>query len=169
MTETCGGVFYDGLALNGVAVRIVDGQILLRSPTLLRCYRDGTDPVDPNGWFPTGDVGSVDSLTGRLTVEGRAGDVIVTGGEKVWPTDVEAVLSGDPRVAEVAVVGRPDDEWGQRIVAVVVPVDRSDPPSLADLVTRVREVLPRHAAPKSLELVTALPRTSLGKIRRPAL
>jgi O-succinylbenzoic acid--CoA ligase len=166
MTETCGGAFYDGLALNGVAVQIDDGQIMLRSPTLLRAYRDGIDPRDGRGWFPTGDLGSIDPRTGRLTVDGRAGDVIVTGGEKVWPTDVEAVLAVDPRVAQVAVVGRDDDEWGQRIVAVVVPVDGADPPALADLVARVRHVLPRHAAPKALELVDSLPRTSLGKIRR---
>jgi O-succinylbenzoic acid--CoA ligase len=166
MTETCGGVFYDGLALNGVAVRIENDEILLRSPTLLRCYRDGTDPVGPSGWFHTGDLGSLDPATGHLSVAGRAGDVIVTGGEKVWPVDVEQALMGDTRVAEVAVVGRPDDEWGQRVVALVVPVDPSDPPVLDDLVARVREALPRHAAPKALELVAALPRTSLGKIRR---
>ena len=56
-----------------------------------RSYRDGTDPRDGRGWFPTGDLGSMDPTTGHLTVSGRAGDVIVTGGEKVWPTDVEAV------------------------------------------------------------------------------
>jgi O-succinylbenzoic acid--CoA ligase len=170
MTESCGGVVYDGWPLNGVEVRVDgDGRISLRSTTLLRCYRDGTDPVDAHGWFATGDLGRWDASTGRLTVFGREGDVIVTGGEKVWPTDVEAVLARHPGVAAVAVVGRPDPEWGQRVVAVVVPSDPSSPPELDDLRALAKEHLPVAAAPKAIELVDDLPRTSLGKVRRTAL
>ena len=146
MTETFGGVVYDGLALNGVTVRIAaegrarrgdrDGRrSRCSSPTLLRCYRDGTDPTDARGWFRTGDLGHVDAATGRLTVEGRADDLIITGGEKVWPEPVEDVLRGAPGVADVAVVGRADPEWGQRVVAVVVP-DRSGRPAHAGRTAR---------------------------------
>jgi O-succinylbenzoic acid--CoA ligase len=170
MTETCGGVVYDGLPLNGVEVSVDrDDRISLRSPTLLRCYRDGADPLDHRGWFRTGDLGALDPTTGRLTVWGRADDVIVTGGEKVWPGDVEAVLVAHPGVAELAVVGRPDAEWGERVVAVVVPADPASPPALDDLRALAKEHLPAWAAPKSIELVGSIPRTSLGKIRRQAL
>ncbi len=143
--------------------------IELRSPTLLRCYRDGTDPVRPDGWYRTGDLGRVDPRTQHLTVLGRADDLIISGGEKVWPDPVEAVLRTDHRVRDVAVVGRPDPEWGERVVAVVVAEDRNDPPSLQGLRDLVRAQLPRSAAPKELELVDSLPRTGLGKIRRSLL
>lgn len=178
MTETFGGVVYDGLALNGVSVRIAGeegaggagtGPIEVSSPTLLRCYRDGTDPTDARGWFRTGDLGHVDATTGRLTVEGRADDLIITGGEKVWPEPVEDVLRGAPGVADVAVVGRADPEWGHRVVAMVVPTDPAAPPTLASLRSRVRERLPVAAAPKELELVDSLPRTAIGKLARHAV
>ena len=170
MTETCGGVVYDGLALPEVAMRIApDGQVQLRSPTLLRCYRDSTVPFGPDGWYSTGDLGSIDRTTGRLQVEGRLDDVIITGGEKVWPAHVERILLDDPRVGEVAVVGRPDPEWGQAVVALVVPADPATPPPLEDLRWLVRELLPAYAAPRAVELVESIPRTSLGKIRRRAL
>jgi O-succinylbenzoic acid--CoA ligase len=131
MTETGSGVVYDGRPLDGVEVRAVDGEIHLRCPMLLRAYRDGSDPRDADGWFPTGDAGAWDDADGRLRVHGRIGDVIVTGGEKVWPAAVERVLEAQPGVAEVAVVGRPDQEWGHRVVAVVVPRETPPPPLLA--------------------------------------
>jgi o-succinylbenzoate---CoA ligase len=177
MTESFGGVVYDGLALNGVEVRIAGppgaptgeaGPIELRSPTLLRAYRDGTDPVGPNGWYRTGDLGTIGD-DGRLRVHGRADDLIITGGENVWPAAVEAVVALDRRVAEVAVVGRADPEWGQRVVAVVVPVDPADPPLLDDLRALTKEHLPVAAAPKDVVLMESLPRTALGKVARTAL
>lgn len=178
MTETFGGVVYDGLALGGTQVRITGddgeevpprttGTIELRTPALLRCYRDGTDPVAPSGWFRTGDLGLIYPATGMLEVLGRADDLIVTGGEKVWPAPVEAVLGAHPAVREVAVVGEPDPEWGQRVVAVVVA--EGEPPTLEELRDAVRARLPVAAAPKELRLVDSLPRTGLGKIRRSTL
>ena len=103
MTETGSGVVYDGRPLDGVEVRIDDdGQIHLRGPMLLRAYRDGTDALDGDGWLATGDIGRwLDD--GRLHVEGRAGDLIITGGENVWPEPVEAVLRDRPGVLDVAV------------------------------------------------------------------
>lgn len=187
MTESFGGVVYDGLPLDGVQVRIIDlerehdprrphlapagapGAIELRSPTLLRAYRDGTVPLEPDGWYRTGDLGRLDPSTGHLEVHGRADDLIITGGEKVWPAPVERVLSGDRRVREVAVLGRADPEWGQRVVAVVVPEDPADPPTLQALRDLVRATMPRAHAPKELQLVDSLPRTGLGKIRRSSI
>jgi len=166
MTETGGGVVYDGRPLDGVEVRGgVDGQLLVRGPTLLRCYRDGTDPKDAEGWFPTGDLGRVDP-DGSVTVFGRAGDLIVSGGENVWPADVEEALRSHPAVAEVAVAGRPDREWGMRVVAVVVPADPSSPPSLAGLRAWVKDRRPAYAAPRELVLVEGLPRSEGGKVAR---
>jgi O-succinylbenzoic acid--CoA ligase len=181
MTETGSGVVYDGLPLDGVelALRTVggaspgpgdgeDGEILVRAPTLFRCYRDGSDgrvrgPDGKPDWFATGDAGRLDS-DGRLTVAGRTDDVITTGAEKVWPDTVERVLASHPGVAEVAVWKRADPEWGERVVAWVVPTD--DVPSLEDLRQIVAEAIAPWAAPKELVIVDDLPRTAAGKVRR---
>lgn len=179
MTETFGGVVHDGLALNGTEVRVAaepgeSGPIDLRSPALGRCYRaadasaDAEPLADEQGWFRTGDLGSVDPSTGVLRVHGRGDDLINTGGEKVWPGAVESVLATDPSVREVAVLGAPDPEWGQRVVAVVVP-EAGATVELAGLRRLVREHLPVAAAPKELRLADSLPRTGLGKIRRSSL
>jgi O-succinylbenzoic acid--CoA ligase len=169
MTETGSGVVYDGVPLDGVEVRVVGGQVELRCPMLLRCYRDGTDPRDAAGWFPTGDAGAWDEPGGRLQVFGRRDDVIVTGGENVWPVAVERALATHARVRDVAVVGRPDPEWGQRVIAVVVPADPADPPTLDELRDAAKRDLPAYTAPRELILVTELPRTGLGKLVRRGL
>ena len=162
MTETGSGVVYDGRPLDGVEVRADDGELLVRGPMLLRAYRDGTDPKDADGWLRTGDAGSVDE--GLVAVQGRIGDMIVTGGEKVWPERVEAVLRNVAGVADVAVGGVPDDEWGQRVVAYVVAGDVV--PTLTALRDAVKTVLPSYAAPKDVVLVDTLPRTAIGKVQR---
>jgi O-succinylbenzoic acid--CoA ligase len=180
MTETGSGVVYDGLPLDGVEVAIgtgrdgegAEGEVLVRGPMLLRAYRDGTDPKVPGpdrggGWLPTGDAGRIDE--GRLTVHGRLAEVITTGGEKVWPGPVERAIGTLPSVAEVAVWKRPDDEWGERVVAWVVPADPATPPALPALVETVRETLAPWAAPKELVLCDRLPRTPSGKVLRAAL
>lgn len=177
-TETGGGVVYDGRPLDGVEVELaIDapaagdgiGPIRLRTPTLARGRRDPDGSVrsltDDDGWFTTGDLGRWEG--DRLVVAGRADDLIISGGENVWPGPVEAVLRGHPAVAEVAVVGRPDPTWGQQVVAIVVPADPASPPTLAALRSLALEHLPAHAAPRDLELTTALRRTALGKVVRP--
>jgi o-succinylbenzoate---CoA ligase len=141
----------------------------LRCPMLLRCYRHGTDPRRADGWFPTGDAGAWDEGAGRLRVFGRRDDVIITGGENVWPVAVERALVADARVREVAVVGRPDPEWGQRVTALVVPADPADPPTLDELRDAAKRELPAYCAPRELILVAELPRTALGKLVRRAL
>lgn len=168
MTETGGGVVHDGAPLPGVEVRAVDGELHVRGPMLLRCYRDGADPKGPGGWLPTGDGGEVGD-DGTVAVAGRLADVVVTGGEKVWPAAVEAVLATHEAVAEVAMAGRPDPEWGQRVVAFVVPAHPGAPPSLESLRRWVKRRLPAYAAPRELVLLAALPRTALGKVRRAEL
>ncbi len=168
LTETGSGVVYDGWPLDGVEVRIApEGEIELRGPMLLRTYRPGDDPKDAEGWFHTGDAGRLSS-DGQLEVFGRMADVIRTGGESVWPVPVEAVLRTHPGVAEVVVLGAPDPEWGERVVAVVEPREAMTP-SLAALRELVRATLGPIAAPKQLILVDALPRTAIGKTWRQAM
>ena len=168
MTETGSGVVYSGRPLDDVDVRIdPDGIISLRGAMLLRTYRNGADPKDSDGWFATGDVGEWDGsgTERRLVVHGRRGDMINTGGEKVWPDAVEHALAGHPGIAEVAVVGLDDPEWGQRVVAVIVP--RGDGrPTLDSVRSAVKDSLPAYCAPRELAITDSIPRTALGKIRR---
>ena len=166
LTETGSGVVYDGVPLDGVEIAIADDrEILLRCPMMLRAYRDGTSPIDADGWLHTGDIGEL-LADGRLHVEGRAGDLIITGGENVWPEAVEAALRDHPLVADVGVAGVPDAEWGSRVVAWVVPADPAAPPTLDALRDHVRAAHPAFIAPREVVLVDALPRTALGKLRR---
>jgi O-succinylbenzoic acid--CoA ligase len=190
LTETGSGVVYDGRALDGVDVALrhadrefttvldgvevgasPEGEILLRAPMLFRCYRDGSTgrvpgPDGEHSWFATGDAGRFDA-NGKLSVSGRIDDVITTGAQKVWPDVVERVLSAHPDVAEVAVWKRSDPEWGERVVAWIVPTD--DAPSLDELRKVVADTIAPWAAPKELVVVDDLPRTASGKIRRRAL
>jgi O-succinylbenzoic acid--CoA ligase len=173
MTETFGGVVYNGVPLEGVSVSVDrDGEILLSSPTLARCYRGNGGkewklPME-GSFYRTGDIGEL--RTGpegaTLTVVGRRDEMIVSGGEKVWPAPLERTLRDHPKVADAAVVGAEDPEWGQRVVAFVVPTRPEDPPVLAELAAWVRETRPPWEAPKELVIVASLPRTSLGKLRR---
>lgn len=168
MTETGSGVVYEGYALDEVQLRINNGVVEVKSPTLLRCYRDGSTPVSSDGWFATGDAGSLDE-DGKLSVTGRIGDMIVSGGENIWPVVVERALERLEWVREVAVVGRPDAEWGQRTTAVVVPAPGHAAPELEAVRDALTDVLPRHALPRAIEIVDELPRTNSGKIRREAV
>ncbi len=168
MTETGSGVVYDRLPLDGVELRVVDGEIRLRCPMLLRCYRDGTDPKDAEGWFATGDLGEI-VHDGLLTVQGRRGDLIITGGENVWPESVEAVLRTHPQIADVAVYGHDDPEWGQAVTALVVAPSGMSAPSLDEVRRHVKELLPAFCAPRRVVTCAQLPRTTLGKIERSKL
>ena len=168
LTETGSGVVYDGRPLDGVDVRIdPDGEIHLRGPMLLRSYRDGMSPLIDEGWLPTGDLGEW-RPDGALHVLGRRGDMIITGGENVWPEPVERALLAHPLVADVAVAGRPDPEWGQAVTAYVVP-SAHGAPTLDELRALVKDTLAPYEAPRRLELVAEIPRTSLGKPRRAVL
>ncbi|MFN3254131.1 MAG: class I adenylate-forming enzyme family protein [Ilumatobacter sp.] len=172
MTETGSGVVYDGVPLDNVEIRItdarhrrdVDGDIEIRGPMLLRSYRDGSDPKSADGWLATGDVGRW-LPDGRLHVVGRRGDMIITGGENVWPEAVEAALADHRLVHDVMVRGVDDPEWGQIVDAVVVPAGPT-PPTLQSLRDHVKQRHPAFMAPRRITLASDLPRTNLGKLRR---
>ena len=173
LTESCGGVVYDGIPFDGTDVRISSrGEVELTGPTVMEGY--SADPVATagaftvDGWLRTGDLGELDA-EGRLVVHGRSGDAIRSGAETVWPDEVEAALRSHPGVADVAVTGTPDHEWGQRVVAWVVPADPALPPTLDALREHCRERLARYKAPRELILVDVLPRTPSGKLRRAAV
>ena len=169
MTETGSGVVYDGIPLDGVEIRAdSSGQLEIRAPMLLRAYRladRDVDPRLPGGWLPTGDGGSV-GADGVVRVDGRIGDVIVTGGEKVWPESVERALADCRGVAEVGVCGVEDADWGRRVVAFVVPIEGVDVPTLDELRAHAKLTLPAFAAPRQLVLIGQLPKTALGKVIR---
>ena len=173
LTETCGGVVYEGRALPGTEIRIANGGIELRGPTLMRGYR--LDPVRTSAaftedrWLRPGDAGALQA-DGTLRVFGRVDELINSGGEKVWPQEVEAAMVTHPGVRDVAVTGRPDATWGQRVVAFVVPEDRADrAPTLDALRDHVSSSIARFKAPHEVVLVDELPRTASGKLRRDAL
>lgn len=163
MSETSGGCVYDGVPLPGVGVEAGE-PIRLSGPVVARGYRlrpDLTAEHFDGDRFTTSDRGEV--VDGRLVVTGRVDDVVVTGGVKVPPAAVEAALADHPSVESVAVVGVPDAEWGQRVVAVVV---LSGPLSLDEARDHVAAALPRSHAPRELREVDALPLLPSGKIDR---
>jgi O-succinylbenzoic acid--CoA ligase len=174
MSETAGGCVYDGVPLDGVEVRVGDG-VELTGPVLAHGYR--LDPAgtaeafspDPDGtvWFRTRDAGSLDP-DGRLTVHGRLDDVLISGGVNVSPQAVEAALREHPTIADAVVTGRPDPEWGQRVVAAVVPAPGAVP-VLAELRPWVAARLGAAAAPRELHLVGAVPTLHTGKPDRRAV
>jgi O-succinylbenzoic acid--CoA ligase len=178
MTETCGGCVYDGAPLDGVEVgRDQEGRIRIRGPVLFSRYRLApalTGDCLRDGWFITSDLGFI-GADGRLSLRGRADDVINTGGEKVVPAEVEAVLRRCEGVADVAVVGVPDPDWGEQVVAIVVPAaplatltppESPAPPAtptLDQLNATVRASLPYYAAPRRVVYVAQLPMLASGK------
>ena len=182
MTETGSGIVYDGVPLEDVEIAIAhfdesdggdggDGGILLRAPMLMRCYRDGSTGrvLGPDGsktWFATGDAGSINA-DGTLSVTGRIAEMITTGGEKVWPDEVERVILAHRDVAEVAVWKRSDPEWGERVVAWVVPAEVR--PKAEELKNLVAGTIAPWAAPKEIVFTTELPRTASGKVKRSEL
>ncbi|MGI9628416.1 MAG: class I adenylate-forming enzyme family protein [Longimicrobiales bacterium] len=162
-----------GLPLDGVEVDVgPEGRMGVRGPTLAHGIvpEPGAAavplPLDSGGWFRTEDVGSIDD-GGRLWIEGRADDVIVSGGTNVHPREVEAVLSEAAGVKEVAVFGIADDRWGQVVVAAVV--SNADQPSGADLDRHCRAHLTRGKCPTHIVFVDGLPRTLSGKVAKSRL
>ena len=161
LTESGSGVVYDGRPLPGVEIECSGtGEVLIRGRMLMRCYRDGTTSIDADGWLHTGDSGTF--ADGVLNVTGRLDDLIKTGGEKVWPDQVEKILQGLMGDHQFCVVGVDDPEWGQKVVLVTtykgLTLDR--------VRSLVKESLPAFCAPKEIVVLDTLPTTALGKIRR---
>ncbi|MHB8417838.1 MAG: class I adenylate-forming enzyme family protein [Myxococcales bacterium] len=157
-----------GEPLAGVAVRIVDGAIEIRSPSLMTARHPGGLPpaLTPDGWFRTGDLGRLDPA-GALSITGRRDEVIVTGGEKVVPGEVEAVLEGCAGVRAACVFGIDDTTWGRLVAAAIVPA--AWPPDLAAVERHVRERLASFQRPRRVAFLEALPSTPAGKIDRAAV
>jgi O-succinylbenzoic acid--CoA ligase len=159
MTEACSQIATNGLALLGTELRIADdGEILVRGPSVAR------GALGDDGWLHTGDLGALDGR-GRLTITGRKADRIVSGGENIAPAEVEAVLLEHPAVADAAVVGVPDPEWGEAVAAYVVlrAGMASDGEALRAHCART---LAGFKVPKAIRLVSGLPRGETGKLRR---
>ena len=160
-----------GFPLPGVELRLEDdtgsgGQILLRGPNVFPGYWRRDDATraafDDDGWFRTGDIGAFDP-DGYLRIVGRAKELIITGGYNVYPREVEDVLLEHGGVAEVAVIGVPSEEWGESVVAVVVPAGELD---VDELVAFADARLASFKRPREVRLVDALPRNALGKVLR---
>lgn len=169
LTETCGGIVYDGVALHDVEVRLSNGRIHVRTPSMARTYSHGHLPL-VDGWLDTGDLGTFEhserdgtSAKGTLRVEGRSDDLIITGGNKVWPNIVEQRLREHPLVADAVVRGVSDAEWGAIVRAWIAPSSKDRPPTLEALRAHVKETLAAYCAPQRMTLVESIPRSALGK------
>lgn len=178
-TRRPGAGFDVGLApLPGVEVRVVDdagrlcevgreGEICVRGRNVMRGYHarpEATADALRDGWLHTGDVGALDAR-GDLRVLDRRSDLIVSGGENVYPAQVEAVLEAHEDVAEAGVIGAPDPDWGERPTAVLVAREGAAPTPEA-LTAHCRERLAGYAVPVAFRFVAELPRTAAGKLQR---
>jgi O-succinylbenzoic acid--CoA ligase len=166
MTETWGGWALNGVPIAGTRCRVAaDGELYVHGDVVMRGYRldpPGTDAVlDAGGWLATGDVAEI--VDERVRVFDRKKDLVITGGVNVSPTEVENVLAWHRDVADICVVGTPDDEWGERVVAYVVPNDPDAAPTLDELRAFGREQLAAPKLPRELRVVDSIPRSGSGK------
>ncbi|HEU4495090.1 MAG TPA: AMP-binding protein, partial [Rubrobacteraceae bacterium] len=166
-----------GMPFPGQEARVVDlktreilpagevGEVEIRGPHVFAGYWERpeatAESLDDEGWFKTGDLGSV-SEDGYFRITGRKKELIITGGYNVYPREVEELLEGCPGVAEVAVVGLPDEEFGEKVTAAVVRDD--DALTEEKVVDFCREDLAGYKKPRQVEFVGALPRNALGKV-----
>jgi acyl-CoA synthetase (AMP-forming)/AMP-acid ligase II len=194
LTETCGagtflsyadhdpakgklrscGVAWPGLELkivgeNGTteAARGAVGEVLIRSPVVMKGYwnnPDATAAAIADGWMRTGDAAYMDE-DGYVFIHDRVKDMIRTGGESVYPAEVENALFGHPSIADAAVIGVPDDTWGEAVKAIVV-LKPGAPPDAADIIAWARARIAHFEAPKSVDFVDSIPRNITGKVLR---
>lgn len=167
-----------GRVISGAEVRVVDpdtledvdagaqGELWFRTPQLMKGYHGKPEATEeaitPDGWFRTGDIGRVDA-DGYIFVEDRLKDMIITGGENVYSIEVERVLAEHPAVVEVAVIGVPDDKWGEAVKAVVaLDGEATD----QEIIGWARERLAAYKCPKTVDIIDALPRNPTGKIMK---
>lgn len=159
-----------GLPMPGVELRLgQDGEIQLRGPNIFAGYWERPEASADSftdGWFRTGDLGSLDA-DGYLRILGRSRELIISGGFNVYPREVEEVLLTHPDVAEVAVVGKPSDEWGEVVIAFVVAT--GDQPDPGALLAFAAEQLAGFKRPRLLHFVDTLPRNALGKVLKQEL
>jgi acyl-CoA synthetase (AMP-forming)/AMP-acid ligase II len=170
-----------GRPLSDVEVRIVDtegaevavgevGEIAVRTPRLMKGYvsqDDATAPTIVNGWLHTRDMGWMDA-DGYLYLAGRKDDLIIRGGENISPAEVEAVLHTHPAIEEAAIIGLPDVDWGEQVMAIVVPKAGS-PLTAEEVIDWCHQRLASFKKPAIVQFVSALPRNALGKVLRKEL
>lgn len=146
------------------------GEFAVRSPAMFKGYLNKpsmTEAVLSGGWYRTGDAGYRDK-DGLFYLVDRTKDMIISGGENVYSTEVEQALSKHPAVSQVAVIGLPDERWGERVTAIVVPVEGMSP-SADDIVAHCRQLIAAYKAPKQVIFADKLPMTPTGKILKTAL
>jgi acyl-CoA synthetase (AMP-forming)/AMP-acid ligase II len=170
-----------GIAFPGQQIRIidaggsevaagVDGEVLIAGPNVMRGYLgrpDDTARVIVDGWLHTGDIGHLD-IDGYLTIVGRAKDMIIRGGENIYPREIEDVLTSDPAVLEAAVIGVSDDKWGEVVAAYVQPRPGRtvDPTALRALCARK---LAGYKRPTTITVIDAIPKNAVGKTNKAPL
>jgi acyl-CoA synthetase (AMP-forming)/AMP-acid ligase II len=171
-----------GIARTGVAVKVVGedgaelpqgevGEIITRSDCVMAGYwnnREATARALRNGWLWTGDLGAIDAA-GFLTIKDRSKDMIISGGANIYPREIEEVLLTHPAVAEAAVVGRPDADWGEEAIAFVVQRAGSAAVAPAELDRLCLDNIARFKRPKGYRFVAALPKNNYGKILKTEL
>jgi acyl-CoA synthetase (AMP-forming)/AMP-acid ligase II len=135
---------------------------------MLGYWNQPDEDVWKDGWFATGDLGWVDD-EGYLYLVGRSKDVIISGGENIYATQVENVIASHPSVLETAVIGVPDDKWGETVKAVIVLRNGAPPLDAEDVRELVRDGVASYAKPSQVEFVSELPRTATGKLLKRAL
>ncbi|HEY7091857.1 MAG TPA: AMP-binding protein, partial [Ktedonobacterales bacterium] len=144
------------------------GEIEVRGPNVFAGYWNRPDATaeafGADGWFKTGDLGWR-SADGYYTITGRARELIISGGYNVYPREVEDVLAEHPAVAEVAVLGAPDADLGEQVVAVIVPKE-GQTPGAADVIAFCRERLASYKKPRQVVFLDSLPRNALGKVQK---
>jgi len=168
-----------GKALPGVAIEVRGpdnrevprgdiGEVCIRSPSNTAGYWKNTEAtaktIDPDGWLHTGDAGVMDA-DGYVYIQDRIKDMIITGGENVYPAEVESAIYGHPAIAEVAVIGVPSAKWGEEVKAVVVAKPGAAVDE-ADVIAWARERIAAFKAPKSVDVISVMPRNPSGKILR---
>ena len=170
-----------GIAFPGQQIRIidaggrevaagVDGEVTIAGPNIMRGYLgrpDDTARVIMDGWLHTGDIGHLD-IDGYLTIVGRAKDMIIRGGENIYPREIEDVLTGDPAVLEAAVIGVPDDKWGEVVAAYVQPRD-GHTINLDALRALCARELAGYKRPSTITVVDAIPKNAVGKTNKAPL
>ena len=147
------------------------GEVLVRGDSVMAGYwnkPDATAATLAGGWLHTGDMGAMDE-DGFLTLKDRSKDLIISGGSNIYPREVEEVLLRHPEVAEVSVIGRPDPEWGEVVVAYVVPVRADAAPDAKDLDALCLESIARFKRPKDYRMIAELPKNNYGKVLKTAL